>query len=390
MIYPPLTFQDQQSVVPNWQTSVPCRANCIPLKSQHRWLAVCRRKQEVVNRKFKLKYRSLGKTGILVSEIAFGAGPVPELMTGNDSAKQLRAVAGAIELGVNWFDTAATYGDGRSESNLGSTLQRLGSPKQVHIATKVRLRAEDLSDIPGAVHRSFHESLKRLRVERVTLLQLHNSITNCRDEEPTSISPHDVLAENGVIEAFESLRQQGLVLCLGITGIGQPDAIKQVIRSGRLDTMQTPFHMLNPSAGQELPGHDKPNAYARELATSPDQQSEFTETNYGNIIGAANEAKMGVFAIRVFAGGALLGAPPSAHTYKTKFFPLDLYERDRRKAALLEDSSAPSIKQRALRFVLQHPCISSAIIGISSLEQLDELCQLAHPSAGTTVTSPLG
>jgi len=80
---------------------------------------------------------------------------------------------------------------------------------------------------------------------------------------------------------------------------------------------------------------------------------------------------MGIFAIRVFAGGALLGHEPSAHTYKTPFFPLDLYQRDRQRAA--EVARGGSLKEAALRFVLDDIRVHSAIIGFGSPEHVEEL-----------------
>src|SRR6185369_1660066 len=100
---------------------------------------------------------------------------------------------------------------------------------------------------------------------------------------------------------------------------------------------------------------------------------KFTETNYGNVIGECARAGMGVFAIRVFAGGALLDNPPSPHTLKTPFFPLDLYERDRQRAARLRHAlgSNPSLAQAAVQFALGQAPISSAIIGWSSVAEID-------------------
>src|SRR5687768_12304847 len=109
-----------------------------------------------------MECRTLGKTGIRVSAISFGAGPVSTLMVGDDERRQQAVVRHAIERGINWFDTAATYGNGQSELSLGRALAALGAADAVHVATKVRLAAEDLSDIRSAVKRSFAESLKRL------------------------------------------------------------------------------------------------------------------------------------------------------------------------------------------------------------------------------------
>jgi aryl-alcohol dehydrogenase-like predicted oxidoreductase len=83
---------------------------------------------------------------------------------------------------------------------------------------------------------------------------------------------------------------------------------------------------------------------------------------------------MGVLAIRVFAGGAILGNPPSPHTYKTPFFPLQLYERDRERAARLQEALGPDrrLQREATRFVLAHPHVSSALIGFGESWQVDE------------------
>src|SRR5436190_13098429 len=124
-----------------------------------------------------MDYCPLGKTTILVSRLSFGAGPISTLMVGSDDDRQREAVAHAIERGINWFDTAATYGGGASEANLGRVLEELEAASNVHVATKVRLMPDDLADIRSAVRRCVEGSLQRLRLPRVTLLQLHNSIT---------------------------------------------------------------------------------------------------------------------------------------------------------------------------------------------------------------------
>lgn len=313
-----------------------------------------------------MHYRPLGTTGIDVSAISFGAGPVSGLMTGADFQEQCAVVQHALSTGVNWFDTAATYGEGRSEESLGRVLGVVGKGQQVHIATKVRLRAEQLEDIQSAVRQSLNESLQRLRLPQVTLLQLHNSITANRGDEPTSITPEDVLGPGGVAEAFDQLRQQGLIAHAGLTGIGQPEALREVIRSGRFATMQIPYHLLNPSAGREMP-------------------VGFSETKYGNVIEDCAKLRMGVFAIRVYAAGALLDEPPSAHTLKTPFFPLALYQRDRQRAVELARQLGPaaSLQATALRFVLGEDRISSAILGIGRAEHLDAALFAAFRSSGS-------
>lgn len=302
-----------------------------------------------------MQFRTLGRTGLSISRLSFGAGPVSTLMVGEDSQRPIDVVRHAIDVGINWIDTAATYGNGASETNLGHVLSTLGCASEVHVATKVRLTLEDLNDIRGSVRRSFDQSLQRLRLPKVTLLQLHNSLTRQRGDEPTSITADDVLKKGGVADAFDELRHDGLISYCGLTGIGNPQAMDQVVRSGRFDTMQVPYHLLNPSAGSLVP-------------------PSFGETDYGNIIASCAAMQMGVLAIRVLAGGALAGNEPSPHTLKTPFFPLALYERDRKRATAIAERmrSRIPLPQLAIQFALAHPAISSAIIGFGDALQIDE------------------
>jgi aryl-alcohol dehydrogenase-like predicted oxidoreductase len=302
-----------------------------------------------------VEYRLLGRTGIRASAIAFGAGPVSGWMAELSPEEQCAVIRRALDLGITWFDTAAGYGMGRSESSLGRAFGRLGLPGGVHVATKVRYPEDRLGDIRAYTRESLRASLQRLGLPRVTLLQLHNSLTARRGDEPTSLTPEDVLRDGGVLEAFRELQREGLADYLGLTGIGQPEAMREVVRSGAFDTLQVPFNLLNPSAG--CPRPPRPG-----------------DADYGNIIADCAAQQMGVLAIRVFAGGALLGSPPSAHTQKTPFFPLALYEQDRRRAATLAALLPPgqTLRAAAIRFVLDHPCVTAAIIGVRSEEEVDQ------------------
>lgn len=279
-------------------------------------------------------------------------------MIGDHAEQQRQVIAHAIERGINWFDTAATYGNGRSEDSLGGALQALAAAGRVHVATKVRLQGDDVLDIPDAVRRSVKVSLSRLRLPRVTLLQLHNSVTANRGDEPTSITPADVLGPRGILETFKKLQAEGLVKHLGLTGIGQPAALREVVNSGQFDTMQVPYHLLNPSAGWEFRGRS-------------------AEPHYGNIIADCARQDMGVCAIRVLAGGALVGNPPSPHTLKTPFFPLALYERDTVRAARLKEIFGPRISpaELAIQFALSHPYVHSALIGFGERSEIDSALQ---------------
>ena len=302
-----------------------------------------------------MEYRTLGRTGIRVSAVAFGAGPVSGWMDQRGPDEQCAVIRRALDVGINWFDTAAGYGSGQSETSLGRALARLGMPDGVHVATKVRYPADRLDDVLGYTRESVEGSLRRLGMSHVTLLQLHNSITTRRGDEPTSITPEDILVPGGVLEAFRALQAAGLVGHLGLTGIGQPAAMREVVRSGAFDAMQVSYNLLNPSAGHPVP---------------PD----YPQTDYGNIIADCAEQRMGVFAIRIFAGGALAGRPPSAHTHRTPFFPLALYESDRRRAARATALLGPgrNVKADALRFVLDHPRVAAAIVGFRDPGEIED------------------
>jgi aryl-alcohol dehydrogenase-like predicted oxidoreductase len=118
-----------------------------------------------------LEYRILGKTTLRVSELGFGCGAVGGILVNGSRREMAQAVARAIELGINYFDTAALYGDGKSEQNLGLVLAELGA--DVIVGTKVRLLPAELEHIEQAVVTSVESSLKRLRRDYIDLIQLH-------------------------------------------------------------------------------------------------------------------------------------------------------------------------------------------------------------------------
>jgi aryl-alcohol dehydrogenase-like predicted oxidoreductase len=304
-----------------------------------------------------MRYRTLGRTGLEVSVIAFGAGPVSGLMTGNQEQLQLAVLSRALDAGINWIDTAAGYGNGASERNLGRCLHALGPRQTIHVATKVRLARDDAGHPSEAIRRSVHASLERLQLPKVTLLQLHNAITPQRGAQAASVSPVDVLSPGGIADALESVRSAGLTDFIGLTGTGEPGALREVIRSGRFDTIQAPYHLLNPSAARAVP-------------------PGFHDVDYGRIFLDCAQRQMGIFAIRVFAGGALLGNSPSAHTLTTPYFPLSLFERDSQLARdlALRFHLLDSMPHIAIRYVLSHPLTSSAIVGFGTPAEVEAAC----------------
>src|SRR5438067_12542857 len=174
--------------------------------------------------------RKLGRTGLDVSLLGFGCGAVGGLMTKGAAADQERAIARAVELGINYFDTAQMYGNGESEKNLGRVLKAL--KPDCHVGTKVRLPPTERGKIGAAIAAALDASLQRLQLERVDLYQFHNAIVGTT--AGADFSADTVLDE--VVPAFETLRQQGKLRFFGITANGETAALHKVIDAKALDT----------------------------------------------------------------------------------------------------------------------------------------------------------
>src|SRR5262245_58051171 len=121
-----------------------------------------------------MKQRPLGRTGFKVPEFVLGGGMVGGILILPAENVRQTALERLVKAGVDWIDTAAMYGRGASEETLGRLLPHL-SPRP-RISTKFTILLEHLGDMYGGVARSLEESLRRLKLPRVELLQLHNQI----------------------------------------------------------------------------------------------------------------------------------------------------------------------------------------------------------------------
>lgn len=307
-----------------------------------------------------MNYRTLGRTGLSVSEVAFGCGSVGGVLVRGNYDEQIEAVSRAMEMGINYFDTAPGYGDGLSETNLGHVLAELHAD-DVTVATKVRLSADDLKDTIGSVQRSLETSLKRLRRDSIDILQLHTQVSLDRSNPDwqRTLDARDVLGKDGVADAFDKMRSQGLIRFLGFTGIGETSALHQVVDSGRFDLLQVYYNLLNPSAGLAMP-------------------PQFTGYDFRQLIDAASEHDLGVVVIRVMAGGALGGTrvrPRNASPTVDVVISGNTYELNKAKAEKLNtlvSGDVDSLPQAALRFTLMHPGVSTVLVGFSTLAQIEE------------------
>jgi aryl-alcohol dehydrogenase-like predicted oxidoreductase len=302
-----------------------------------------------------MKYNSLGRTGLRVSQLGFGCGSIGGLLVRGDYPVMREVVSRAIELGIDYFDTAPIYGNGQSEVNLGAVLRELKS--DVLIGTKVRLKSEELDQIGDAVIRSVEGSLRRLGRASVDLIQLHNRIGIQRQPERDQVGIPDLDAVRG---AFEALQQQGKVRFWGITGLGVSEALYETVATGGFQTIQVPYNLLNPSAGMSVP-------------------PAFPFQDYGQLIKRAAQQGMGVIAIRILAGGALSGTPARHPVASQSVNPIaseQAYSADvaraQRYTFLVEDGRVSNLVEAAIRFVVSKPGVSTALLGISSRDQLEQ------------------
>jgi D-threo-aldose 1-dehydrogenase len=299
-----------------------------------------------------MKKNPLGRTGLQISEIAFGGGVTGGILIKADEAMRQAVLARAVAGGINWIDTAALYGDGASEETIGRHLVSL-TPRP-HVSTKVRLEFDDMGDIAGAIERSLTQSLRRLRVDSVALFQLHNQLGEAVGGRP-SLQPNDVLRKGGVADTFDQLKAQGLFRASGMTAAGDTKACLDVIESGRFDVAQIYYNAINPSA-----------AWARAPA-------DFKAQDFSGLIATCRRHHMGMLNIRVFAGGPLARAErPARLAVLTSGTDIDNEMRCAAavRRALGDVYGTPA--QAALRFVLANAELSSRVIGIATLADLDE------------------
>lgn len=294
----------------------------------------------------------MGRTGMNVSVLGFGCGAVGGLMVRGEPGDQETAVARAIELGINYFDTAAMYGDGESETNLGRVLSVLRP--DIVIATKTKVDPTERGSIAAAIAASADQSLRRLRRDWVDVFQLHTAVAH--DGTDGELDVQTVIDE--VLPAFEGLRRAGKIRFYGFSGTGAAAALPRLIDTGAFDVAQLIYNLLNSSAAR--PAFD---------AVGPD---------FGNVLTRAHDAGMGTVAIRVLAAGALsgtetrhsLGSPDVAPMGSGADYGSDV-ERAKRLLPLVREGHAATLAEAALRFAITQPAVSTALVGFSDLTQVE-------------------
>jgi L-glyceraldehyde 3-phosphate reductase len=313
-----------------------------------------------------MRYRRLGSTDLVVSEISFGCGNTAGLIAWGGLDEQVHAAQYALDLGINFFDTSPTYA--QSEENLGRILPRLS--ERPLLSTKVDLTPEHLTagqpgtdpgGIANAIRYSVERSLKRLGVDCIDVVHLHNRIATSRPDGPMDSYPlvtvDELLGPHGVQETFQTLQREGKLRYYGFCASGgEPAAHESVVQRGEFDSALVYYNILNPSAGRAMP-------------------PTFERLDYDNVMAKATARGIGTIVIRVLDGGALSG-DPSRHPISHGDVRLDPeYRRTARWAHALEFlkcDSQETLAQVAIRFALQSPDVSTVLVGFAEKAQIEE------------------
>jgi aryl-alcohol dehydrogenase-like predicted oxidoreductase len=327
-----------------------------------------------------MQRRRFGRTGLEIPALTFGGGWVGGLLIRGSEAEREDVLTRALAAGIDWFDTAALYGNGVSETVIGQWLRSVPPDRRPRISTKFNVDTSPGSsagDIAGQVERSVNASLNRLGLDRVPLLVLHSRVVDAADRgsDPRSLSPAEVLGPGGIAEIMDKLRGQGLCDFIGLTALGDPGALAEVIDSGRFDAAQVYYNLLNPTAM---------------AAGGPGWSS----TDFDGLLHRCAAQDMGVMGIRVFAAGHLASSERHGREIAITANAENAAEEARARAVWdVLGSQYGTGAQTALRFGLACPLLSTIVVGIGETWHLDEALAAAGmgplPNAAVAALEPL-
>jgi aryl-alcohol dehydrogenase-like predicted oxidoreductase len=277
-------------------------------------------------------------------------------------ADQAAGVKAAYEAGITYFDTAPIYGDYVSEENLGRALKATGI--QPHIATKVALELADLEDIAGSVRRSVEDSLRRLRVDAVMNVQVHNRVASTRAARAdlgvgAQLTPADILGP--VLQTLQDLRREGKTQAIGCCAWGgEYDSVREILNSNAFDTVLVGYSLLNPTSGRSAP-------------------TGFRGRDFGNVMQVAADNGTSAVVLRVLESGTLAGVaqphPNSSQARSPSREFTDNVERARALHFLVREGQ--TLAQAAIRFALGDPRVGVVLVGFSSMDQVGEAAAAA-------------
>lgn len=289
-----------------------------------------------------LPLRRYGKTPLQVTSLCIGCAPLgnmPEAFAYDVAEDQaLATLRACFQSPINFFDTAASYGDGESERRIGLVLRELGGvPPGYVIATKAD-RDCKTGDFSGdQIERSVERSLKLLGVDKIPIMYLH---------DPEHARFEDIMAPGGATETLLKFKEQGVIQCVGMAG-GPIDLMIRYIETGVFESVITHnrYTLLNRSAEPLL----------------------------------EKAARMGIAVLNAapYGSGILAKGPDAYPRYAYQTADAVTLERVRKLDALCKKHKIP-LAAAALQFSLGDPRITSTIIGLSRIERLPQTIELAH------------
>jgi myo-inositol catabolism protein IolS len=286
----------------------------------------------------KMEYRTLGKTGIRISEIGFGAwaiggdawGPV-------DDRESIQAMERALELGVNFLDTADVYGNGHSEKLVNQVLK--GRRDQIILSTKGGLlghtrKPEPIYDRPEKVVKAFEDSLERLGTDYIDVYFCHIWWQHESETE-------------AFLTAYDQLKRDGKVRAVGVS-TDDYNYLKSFNRNNTIDVLQVDYSILNRNAEKEV--------------------LPYCEQNGIGVV-VRGPLKMGVLTGKFAKDQAFPDGDIRKNWPNETWFQEGLQKVDQLR--FLEQAGR-TLGQAALQFVLSNPTVSTAIPGGKTASQVEQ------------------
>ena len=292
-----------------------------------------------------MNYRKLGRTGLEVSEVGYGAwGIGKDAWIGAEDDESLRALNRAIDLGLNFIDTALAYGDGHSEQLVGQVARE--RDERIVVATKIppknmRWPAPSGIDPDEAfpadyVRECTERSLRHLGLETVDVQQFH-------------VWSDDWVGRGSWLEGIEALKSEGKIRAFGVSiNDHQPANALKLIESGDVDTVQVIYNVFDQSPEDEL-------------------------------LPACEQHGVGVLARVPFDEGSLTGAIGPETEFPDGDFRNHYFRDDRKQQvadhvqAILDDLGIErnQLAEVALRYILSHPAVSTVIPGMRTVRNVE-------------------
>ncbi|CAL5379303.1 unnamed protein product [Camellia sinensis] len=282
-----------------------------------------------------LELRSLGNTGLKLSSVGFGASPLGNVFGPVSEDDAFASVRDAFRLGINFFDTSPYYGGTVSEKVLGKALKAMGVPRNEYIvSTKCGRYVDGFDFSADRVTRSIDESLDRLQLDFVDILQ-------CHDIEFGSLDQTDLLQEivNETIPALQKLKEAGKIRFIGITGLplGVFTYVLDRVPPGTVDVILSYCH------------------YSINDSTLEDLLPYLKSKGVGVI--SASPLSMGLLTER---------GPPEWHPASPEL------KAACQAAAAYCKENGKNISKLAMQYSLSNKDISSVLVGMNSGKQVEE------------------